>query len=72
MAVVPKMLTSKVLLVRRDKGEGVRGTVMEEEGVARVWWMVSLVQLSSCVQKEMISCAYSVCVLDRRDLRWWV
>ncbi len=47
MAVVPKILTSKVLLVKKDNGDGVRGTVMEEAGVALAWRIVSLVQLSS-------------------------
>ena len=46
MAVVPKMLTSKVFFVNRDNGDGVSGTVMEE-AFALVWRIVSLVQLSS-------------------------
>ena len=36
MAVVPKILTSKVLFARRDSGDGVNGTVMDEGGLALV------------------------------------
>ncbi len=70
MAVVPNMLTSKVLLLRSDKGEGVSGTVMDDVGRAWMWVMVSLVQESSMVGLNRVSlkCFLMVRNLASREL----